>query len=100
MWNGYLDYLEDNVVASNWGRGYYLKGMYSTLYTIYGYSSDMVREQEVPDYVFADIRYAPGSIVPLDQDSYQIPESYAVGYDLVLWKYSALYPDTGGWIVK
>lgn len=98
--DGLLDYLEDNVVASNWGRGYYLKGMYSTLYTIYGYSSDMVREQEVPDYVFADLRYAPGSIVPLAQDSYEVPESYAVGYDLVLWKYGALYPDTGGWIVK
>ncbi|MCR5326242.1 MAG: DUF4906 domain-containing protein [Bacteroidales bacterium] len=98
--DGLLDYIEDNVVASNWGRSYYVKGMYSTLYTIYGYSSDMIREQETPDYVFADLRYAPGSIVPIYSDSYQVPESYAVGYDLVLWKYSALYPDTGGWVVK
>ena len=98
--DGLLDYLEDNAVASDWGRGYYLKGMYRTLYTIYGYSEDVVRELEVPDYELADLRYAPGSIVPLFTDSYAVPESYAVGYDLVLWKYGALYPDTGGWVVK
>lgn len=97
---GRLDYIENYAVASNRGSGSYAKGMYRTLYDIYGYSEDTVRESEEPEYVFADLNYAPGSVVPLSSASYAVPESYAVGYDLVIWKYGALYPDTGGWIEK
>ena len=97
---GRLRSIEENVVTAVSDRGVVTKGMYNQLYTIHGYSQDYVRENYLPDYSFADLSLAPGTVSPLQGDSYHVPLEYGCGYDLVLWKLESLYPDTNGWLEK
>ena len=98
--DGRLDFFEPYGVAGIGSGGGYVKGMYRRLYSAYGYSPDAYMEMEIPNYRFADIAYAPGAVVPLETDTYHLPESYSEGYDIIVWKYSALYPESGGWLEK
>ena len=97
---GMLRFIEDNVVTSVSDRGLVTKGMYRQLYTIYGYSPDYIRENMLPNYSFADRSLAPGTVSPIQGDSYHISLDYGRGYDLVLWKLGSVYPDTNGWLEK
>ena len=97
---GRLSYIEKNAVAAYSDAGRWNKGMYERLYIVHGYTPDYVRETESPAYSFADLSVAHSVISPLSGSSYHVPEEYGGGYDLVLWKYEELYPDTGGWLPK
>ena len=95
---GRLRFIEDNVVTAISDRGIVTKGMYTQLYTIHGYSQGYVHENYLPEYSFADLSLAPGTVRPLSGDSYHVALEYGNGYDLVLWKLDSVYPDTNGWL--
>ncbi len=97
---GRLRFIEQNAVAAWSDAGRWNKGMYERLYVVYGYSPDYIMEMEEPQFSFADLEKAPSTIKPLSGSSYHVPEGYGGGYDLVIWKYGELYPDTNGWLSK
>lgn len=93
-------YLENNVTGSRCNGNGYAEGMYRRLYSIYGYSESSVTEYYTPDYSFRTLGASSGYGSLLGGSSYAVPEGYALGYDLVLWKYGSLYPASNGWLRK
>ena len=93
---GLLSYLEDNVVACTESGMLSAKGMYRRMYVVYGFSPEELMSAFVPGYCFRDLDGGGH----LAGGFYHVPEEYAAGYDLVLWKLSELYPDTSGWLEK
>ena len=93
-------YLENNVTGSRCNGNGYAEGMYRRLYTIYGYSESTVTGYFTPDYSFRSLGASSGVGSLIGGDSYEVPEGYALGYDLVLWKYGSLYPASNGWLAK
>ncbi len=98
--DGRLRYLEENAVGGISESGKRLKGMYSRLYTVYGYSREYLTQTSSPGFGFIDLTSSLGAFDVPGNNSYHVPEEYGAGYDLVIWKYGALYPDTGGWLWK
>ncbi|MBQ9463398.1 MAG: DUF4906 domain-containing protein [Bacteroidales bacterium] len=97
---GLLSYLENKSVGSNCDGSAYAEGMYRRLYVIYGYSADVLRSSVSPDFAFRNMEMEPGPSSLLPGFSLRVPEGYASGYDLVLWKYGDLYPWSNGWLEK
>ena len=93
---GLLASIENKAVACTASGSTSAAGMYKRLYSVYGYTPANVRSFFSPEYCLVDLE--TGS--RLNAGSYHVPESYGLGYDLVLWKYGSLYPSAGGWLVK
>ena len=97
---GLLSFLEDNSVGSNCDGSAYAEGMYRRLYVLYGYSAESLRSSFSPDFAFRDMSMESGPSSLLPGYWLRVPEGYASGYDLVLWKYGELYPWSNGWLEK
>lgn len=97
---GRLPYLEDHAVGSYCEGSGFRKGMYCRLYSVYGYDSDQVTSELSPDFGFFNLWWPAGTESLMPDSSYHVPTEYAAGYDLVLWKYEELFPDSYGWLRK
>lgn len=97
---GRLQYIEDHALGSLCDGSGFEKGMYRRLYSAYGYSPEEYMEAYYPDYGFCRLDGPSGSAGLITASSYHVPLAYAGGYDLVLWKYDRLYPETNGWLAQ